>query len=144
MYLVEAPTDPQLAGGLTVKKQIYERTVQRITNKLESMYYKLTNRADDRRKLLQTGESYHKLSGLVLEILKDLKDKYSESIQHQHLQTSHGFDEMNSAAINNFSSSDVIFRFIRTSIMIFRVWRIWTSKTLESCCLAIKKRKSGF
>merc|ERR1712110_912549 len=82
-----------------------DKQLQGITTQLENMYYKLTDRADDRRKLLQTGESYHKLSGLVLEILKDLKDKYSESIQNHNLQTAHGFNKINNQ-INNFSSSD--------------------------------------
>merc|ERR1712170_186520 len=75
------------------------------------MFYKLTDRADDRRKLLQTGESYHKLSGLVSDILKDLKDKYSESIQHHNLQTNNGFSEnlplnTNSDANSSFHSDE--------------------------------------
>ena len=79
-----------------------------------------------------------------MEILKDLKAKYSESIQQHHLQTSHGFNEVNSIAINNFSSSDANSSFHSDEYHDFQNLENLDVKDIEKLLFGHKKEKERF
>ena len=63
------------------------QNLKEISEKMEFLYYKLISKTDDRRKLLNNGESFYKLGKLVTEILHDLEEKYTHIIAEHKIQT---------------------------------------------------------